>query len=899
MWYKWAKRLLAGIGIFIALLFGITALIIYLYEDEIKQYAVEELNKNLAVPVAVEEIELTLFSQFPSASLRFNKLFISDTANNDTLMYAEHLYMNFNFWEMVGGGYTVNEVKAEKSVIKLHIDSLGNENYRILKEDSLDKNKAKFSFALQEVSFDKIKLSFSNHSTKQYYSINSESINFTGNFSQSDYELSATSNFYINQLKSNSIKYVENKNAAANIVLKIHTDSSLYQLKKAEFSIEDLLFDINGKYTNNKDSSFMNLNIKGRNIDLQTAFSIFPKEYFEALSKYKASGMVVFETTIEGVISKDSSPRIVSDFTLQDGSLTEKQTGAHLNKLSLEGHFESRNKNNQEEITFKNINGLLEKGKIKGNVLVSNFKNPSVKANLSGNLSMAKIKQFINSENIENLNGSALFQVEFAGIFNAANGAKPKIKTSNGFIKIENVSLKTKTSHLAFTELNGSLSLKKNDAAFSDLTGSVLSSQFKADGIIKNIIPFLLFEEEQLVIETDFRSKSVSLNEIMEGPTTSLSKESIPLNFPDNINFNLKSHIGELTYGKFKATNLKGIVTYEKKKLVAKNITFKANKGTYVVSSEMEQTNINSFFWTIDGTANKIDIQNFFIEFNDFGQNFLTHKNIKGKATIEVSLATVIDGNMNIDMDRLYSVAKFSIQKGELIDQPALLDIADYFAANKIVNTVIDNKLLKKKIKHVKFANLDNNIIIDKGEIQIPQMTLSTNVMDLNISGIHGFDDNVDYHLNFRLNDVLVKNKNQDEFGPIKDDGLGVKLFLHMYGNLSDLKFKLDKTEKKTARKAAIQEEKKELKSILKQEFGLFKKDSTIQAPVEEETKTTFEVEWDEFDNEPDVSTEKGTDKKEEKKKKGKNKGLNKFLKKLGVEEEENKKVEIEIEIEG
>ena len=780
MWYKWAKRLLAGIGIFIALLFGITALIIYLYEDEIKQYAVEELNKNLAVPVAVEEIELTLFSQFPSASLRFNKLFISDTANNDTLMYAEHLYMNFNFWEMVGGDYTVNEVKAEKSVIKLHIDSLGNENYRILKEDSLDKKKAKFSFALQEVSFDKIQLSFSNHSTKQYYSINSESINFTGNFSQSDYELSATSNFYINQLKSNSIKYVENKNAAANIVLKIHTDSSLYQLKKAEFSIEDLLFDINGKYTNNNDSSFMNLNIKGRNIDLQTAFSIFPKEYFEALSEYKASGMVVFETTIEGVISKDSSPRIVSDFTLQDGSLTEKQTGAHLNKLSLEGHFESRNKNNQEEITFKNINGVLEKGKIKGNVLVSNFKNPSVKANLSGNLSMAKIKQFINSENIENLNGSALFQVEFAGIFNAANDGKPKIKTSNGFIRIENVSLKTKTSHLAFTDLNGSLSLKKNDAAFSDLTGSVLSSQFKADGIIKNIIPFLLFKEEQLVIETDFRSKYVSLNEIMEGPTTSLSKESIPLNFPDNINFNLKSHIGELTYGKFKATNLKGIVTYEKKKLVAKNITFKANKGSYVVSSEMEQTNINSFFWTIDGTANKIDIQNFFTEFNDFGQNFLTHKNIKGKATIQLSLATVIDGNMKIDMDRLYSVAKFSIQKGELIDQPALLDIADYFAANKIVNTVIDNKLLKKKIKHVKFANLDNNIIIDKGEIQIPQMTLSTNVMDLNISGIHGFDDNVDYHLNFRLNDVLVKNKNQDEFGPIKDDGLGVKLFLHM-----------------------------------------------------------------------------------------------------------------------
>lgn len=895
MWKKWVKRLLAGIGIFLALLFSISAFIIYIYEDEIKQYAVEELNKNLAVPVAVEEIELTLFSQFPFASLQFNNLFISDAANSDTLMYAEHLYMNFNFWDMIDGDYTVKELKVENSVIKLRIDSLGNENYQILKEDSLDTKKDKFSFALEEVSFDKIRLSYSNHNTQQYSSINSENINFSGNFSQSNYELSATSNFYINQLKSNSVKYVENKNASVKIVLNIDTDSSIYQLKKAAFSVEDLLFDIEGKYTNNKDSSFMDLNIKGRNIDLQTAFSIFPKEYFQTLSEYNASGMVVFETKIEGIISKDSSPRIISDFSLSNGSLTEKTTGAHLNQLSLDGHFESRNKKNQEEITFKNINGVLEKGSIKGNILVSNFKTPYVETDLSGNLSMQKIKQFINSKKIETLDGNASFEFEFAGIFNTENGAKPKIKTSNGFINIENLSLKTTSSHLAFTDLNGSLSLKKNDAAFSDLTGSVLSSQFKADGIIKNIIPFLLFEDEQLVIETDFRSKSVSLNEIMGEATSSLSGEETPLNFPDNISFNLKSHIGELTYGEFTATNLKGIVTYQNKKLAAKNITFNANKGSYAMSSEMEQTDVNSFFWTIDGTANNIDIHNFFMEFNDFGQKFITHKNIKGETTVQISLATVIDGNMNIDMDRLYSIAKFSIKKGELINQTTLLEIADYFESNKIVKTIIDTEFLKKKMKHVKFANLKSQIIIDKGKIHIPQMTLSTNVMDLNISGTHSFDDNVDYHLNFRLNDVLVKNKNQGEFGPIKDDGLGAKLFLHVYGNLSDLKYDLDKKEKKIARKEAIKEEKQELKSILKQEFGLFKEDSTVQNPAEEKTKTTFEVEWDEFDNEPDVTPERETA-KEEKKKKDKNKGLNKFLKKIGVEEVEKKKVDIEIE---
>ena len=54
----------------------------------------------------------------------------------------------------------------------------------------------------------------------------------------------------------------------------------------------------------------------------------------------------------------------------------------------------------------------------------------------------------------------------------------------------------------------------------------------------------------------------------------------------------------------------------------------------------------------------------------------MTHENIKGKTTVQLGLATVIDGFMNIDMNRLYAEANFSIKKGELIDQAALLDIA-------------------------------------------------------------------------------------------------------------------------------------------------------------------------------------------------------------------------------
>ena len=78
--------------------------------------------------------------------------------------------------------------------------------------------------------------------------------------------------------------------------------------------------------------------------------------------------------------------------------------------------------------------------------------------------------------------------------------------------------------------------------------------------------------------------------------------------------------------------------------------------------------------------------------------------------------------------------------------------------------------------------------------------------------------------------------------------------------------------------------------------MGSLKKTVQFKLLLEEKTKTTFEVEWDEFDNEPDVTPEKRNGQKKRRKRKDKNKGLNKFLKKIGVEEVEKKKVDIEIE---
>ena len=57
--------------------------------------------------------------------------------------------------------------------------------------------------------------------------------------------------------------------------------------------------------------------------------------------------------------------------------------------------------------------------------------------------------------------------------------------------------------------------------------------------------------------------------------------------------------------------------------------------------------------------------------------------------------------------------------------------------------------------------------------------------------------------------------------------------------------------------KDQFQEEKKELREILNEEFGLFKKDSTLGGDKEDDRDTKFILEWDE-DPKSDVKTDTG-----------------------------------------
>jgi hypothetical protein len=909
MWLKWTKRILASLGILIVLIVGFFFTVVYIYEDEVKQYAVEQLNKHLKVKVKAPDIELTIWDQFPNASLRFNDVLIPDYLSEneqDTMLYAKHIYLSFDFWDMMGGNYKVQTVSIEEAIINLKVNSKGEGNFDIFKEDTTVTEDTKFSFALKEVKGQDIAISYIDSMTNQTYEGFAPNLTFSGNFNEAVYDLKVSAELDAKKVKSGGVTYLRNKDATVDLAMQIDREQNKYLIQKGNINVEELLFDVTGKYIDQADSSLIDLNIKGKNIDLASAITILPQDYMATLAKYKAKGLVVFEAKIRGNINETESPRTSAEFYLQGGSLTELNTKTSISDLSFDGFFDSDTLGTSI-LYLDDIKGMIDVGQINGQVKVENLAAPKIAVSSFGSIDLKKLHDFIQNENIEKLTGQADFDLHFTA---ESQPDDFQILKSKGDFTFKNASLKLPGSALAYSQINGDLLLNQNDAAINNFHGFIEDSDFRLDGVIKNLIPYILSSEETLTVEADLRTEKLSLDNILKA-TEQTPEQAFdnttpePFVLPNNIHLNLKSQIENLYYGKFDANQVNGIITLYNQELNTKNVTFGANDGIYNCDLSFAQNPDLTFTWKTNLTAKDIDIENFFHEMDNFGQVYLTEEHIKGKGTITLDMAILVNNDFSFNEESLVAECQINVQKGQLVNQPSLIEIADYFDENKLVKVVVDTEKLKKKLKNVKFSELNNTITIKDSKIYIPKMTLETNVLDLNLSGVHGFNDSIDYHFNFRLRKILYSNKKQEEFGPLVDDELGAKLFLHMYGHLDDPQYELDSEEKHEEIKKNIQEEKKNIKSILKSEVGLFKADTAVGEYVQpKKIEPEFEIEWEEFDEPEEDPEDEFIDEtpspfsgKNGKNKKEKDKGMNKLFKKLGIEpEEQENKVEYEIE---
>jgi hypothetical protein len=405
-----------------------------------------------------------------------------------------------------------------------------------------------------------------------------------------------------------------------------------------------------------------------------------------------------------------------------------------------------------------------------------------------------------------------------------------KALSIHGTVVLKDAALKMKGLRHRVTGLNAELALDGNDAHVRNLHCQLQGNELELAGTLHNLVPYLAFKDQRLSIDARGSSPSIDLASLLEtrDQASASAASAYAFTLPALIDLDLQAAIGQLRMEDFRAADITCHLRMAGQQLALKPLRFRTAKGTVAGSLNLDARPAPAYPLAINADLQGINVTALFSEFRNFGQGFITAAQVKGSGDASLSFTAPLRPDFSLDQDRLHCVADITLVNGELNNHPSLMEVADHLRRNKLTSPFVDTDALRKELAHVTFARLENRIEIKDRAVHLPQMSVSSSVMDLEVSGTHGFDGAVDDHLSFRLGDLFrTAQSNGDEFGPIIDDGTGLRIFLHMYGTTDNLQFGNDGAMAAARRKERMKQETAQLKGILK---GIVTGESTASA---------------------------------------------------------------------
>lgn len=846
--WRLLKRLFLWSVLILMVLTCSAFILLKVYEDDIKAYAIGAMNERLSSPVLIDpaNIDVTLFSSFPFASVDFRNMRALDAweGKKDTLFRAKSIALQFNMLNLFRGDHTFRKLEIDGMDLQLKVNKKGENNYSIFKKQEKDSAPSTFELHLEQIEFRNTQLRYADAGKKFEFRSRIGKTEMSGNFNDASYELIVNANLLVQDLRSDSTHYLEEK--AVDLAFVFDARENTFHIREGKIKVADLHLAASGEYTLGEEEDHLLLKLSGEEMDIASVLSLLPASLTQKTSGFESEGEFRFDAEISG---KASDPDFASGFSIRNGTITETSSSVTLDHVELSGDYLNH------ELSIHSFKADVEGGQIKGRMKIKGRDKPFIDLDLEGKMGLNELQGLLKIDTLSAVSGDIEMNMRYEGPLKSGKDLTAKdldnINTS-GSLKISNGALELKNSSMKVSAINGNFLLHNADVEVREFSCLALSSDLLLKGECRDLLGFLLSEDRSLTIEAAFVSSLLDLNELLANKNEETKSDTAyNLAFPDRVNLRLETRIAKTIFRDFEATQIKGDLLMKDRKLIMDPVTFKTMDGMVNTMLMVDADRTDDILITLDAKLQSINVNKLFSHMENFGQTYLVDKHMKGFATAELQFASVWGRDLSVDLDKIFARGHIVIERGELIGFEPFIEIADDLKKDVIMREFIETDEFRKKMEHIKFTRLENDIEIRKQKISIPKMEVRSSAMNITFFGTHTFNNEIDYHFSFLLSEVMTKQKKKraeknKEFGVEEDDGTGKILYYTMTGTTEDYVVKKDYKSKKEQRKEDIKKEKETLKDILREEFGWFKKDTTQKKKPDPKKQDKFILKWQE-----------------------------------------------------
>ncbi|MFN0032732.1 MAG: AsmA-like C-terminal region-containing protein [Flavobacteriales bacterium] len=845
------KILLWLLGIIVLLVVAVFIVLRY-YEDDVVNYAISQSKEKFKTRVEFGPADLAFWETFPNASIRFTDVYVEETfETKDTLLFAKKALLEFNLFDLFRGNYNIKAVDVQGALCRMKVDEEGKDNYHFWKTEESDSSEVKMDIEALQLS--DATVVYSNAKTQFYTWLYADNAEAKGFFTSSQFDLDAEADVLLHDLTSGDTRYANTQTVALMATLNVNNESDQLLIKESEVEWGKALFNTTGSVDYKNETAY-ELNITATEVDLQDIKSSLPQSTQQTLAKYSADGEFNFEATLKKAAKKELETNV--HCTISNGELEHDDSGVTLDNMQCELKYLSQYP--AEILTIRSMKANMNTGYLEASGTIKNMSEPDIDLQLNAQADLNDLKNFFAWDTLDICEGNLSLNANMKGklkyIKTDSTYNWNAIQTA-GNAQVNSARLRTQNSNREFQNVQMAVNFNNKDAQVQNLSGTVNGSDFTINGTVSNLLPFLTSPTERISMNANLNSTLLDFTNLLETEESTSSNEAYHFELPERVDFRLNSTVKKFVFRKFEATDIKGVAELRNKRFVVDPVAFNTADGQFSAQLVFEEASETLFRMNCLATLKSINIQKLFTEFENFDQTFIQDQNLKGDANATVQFRTMLTTDLEVQMDKIESLIDISIENGELNNLESLQDIATYIRGNKWAAPFVDEDQFAEKMRNIKFSKLENVIEIKDRMITIPQMDISSTALDISAKGTHTFDNAISYTIGFSLRELLVRRETEWN---VQDDGLGKRLFVTMKGTTENPEFTIDKDAAKENRQQEMQAEKQSVKALLKEEFGLFKRDNSIGTYKEQTTPSggTTTIDWGDGDTPTDKKKE-------------------------------------------
>ncbi|MDO9137807.1 MAG: hypothetical protein Q7U21_08295 [Lutibacter sp.] len=518
------KKALKIIGIILLVFALLLVATPFIFKGKIKELVLKSINKNVDAVVAFEDVDLSLFKNFPKATVIIDDLSIINKApfENDTLFYSNTFTLKMSIKELFKGKgepLSIEAFSSENAKVNVIYNKDGLSNYDIALKDKDEKDAAKneeFALNFQNYTIKNLRFSYFDEASKMSVILDSINHEGSGDFKNKilDLKTKSTAKLAVSIDKTN---YLKNVALSLDAVLGLDLENLKYTFKENEALVNLLPIAFDGFIQMTDAGQVYDMKFKTPTSSFKNFLGLIPQMYSGKLDGVKTSGDFKVNGVVKGTYSDSTIPSFDVEIASNNASFQYPNLPKSVNNIVIDSRIV--NKTGIFNDTYVNLDKLsftIDQDVFNAKATIQNIaENALINAEIKGIVNLANVAKAYPVKLEKPLTGILKADVVTRFDMKSVEASQYQNIQNSGTITVTDFNYESDEMAKPFKIKQAAIAFNPKDIRLNKFDGETGNSDFQVTGSLDNFYGFI-FKNQVLKGNFDMTSRQFEVADFME-----------------------------------------------------------------------------------------------------------------------------------------------------------------------------------------------------------------------------------------------------------------------------------------------------------------------------------------------------------------------------------------------